>query len=339
MIKKLLLSLVSILISLGSLFSGTCTSGTGTYVSWLATVWTCTGIPAAGPPGCSDAIVISGTIKMSADVDLSACPAPMVITIKSTGTLDFNTNGVSLKLPAGSSIVIEAGGKIIKTFAGGGASTLITTGTGGSSVILWTAGFGTVSGPLLLGPSPLPIELLSFDAKQNLSRVDLRWSTASEKNNDYFTIEKTKDGYSFETVGIIDGTGNSSSLIDYATIDNSPYNGQSYYRLKQTDFDGKFSYSNLRMVDFMAAEVTFDIFPNPSDGSSINVSLSANEGEEILIVVYDITGKESYSKVIITQDNAKNVYAIDTQHNLAPGIYLISATSKQSIYNKKLIVE
>lgn len=190
------------------------------------------------------------------------------------------------------------------------------------------------------GSNPLPIELLTFDAKPNNEIVDLNWTTSSESNNDYFTIEKTLDGTNFEIVEKINGAGNSTSVLSYSTIDSHPYEGVSYYRLKQTDFNGAYTYSNLVSVEFKAnAEFSFNVYPNPNEGSSINIALKANKGEEVLVVVYDVTGKQSYSKIIVTEDNGEQVYAIDPSQKLAPGVYLITGTTNQSIYSKKLIVK
>ncbi len=81
-----------------------------------------------------------------------------------------------------------------------------------------------------------------------------------------------------------------------------PYNGISYYRLKQTDFDGQFSYSRLAMVNFETnPELSFNIYPNPSDGSAINLLINSEIGEKILVVVYDVEGRMNYSKVVITE--------------------------------------
>lgn len=190
------------------------------------------------------------------------------------------------------------------------------------------------------GSNPLPIELLTFDAKPNNEIVDLNWTTASESNNDYFTIEKTLDGTNFEIVEKVNAAGNSTSVLNYSTKDTHPYEGVSYYRLKQTDFNGAYTYSNLVSVEFKAnAEFSFNVYPNPNEGSSINIALKANKGEEVLVVVYDVTGKQSYSKIIVTEDNGEQVYAIDPSQKLAPGVYLITGTTNQSIYSKKLIVK
>lgn len=95
----------------------------------------------------------------------------------------------------------------------------------------------------------LPIELISFEAKMNNNKqVDIFWATASELNNDFFTIERSADGVNWEIVTTAAGAGNSIYRIDYAAYDSRPLSGISYYRLKQTDFDGAFEYSNIVSV-------------------------------------------------------------------------------------------
>lgn len=334
--KKLLPFLLLIFLSVNKIHSLTCTSGLGSYASWAATPWTCTPGPTAGPPGCSDAIVISGTIAISSDVDYSACPGPMVITITSTGTMNFNTNGVRFNLPAGSSVVIQAGGRIIKTFPGGGSSTLISSG----GTNLWIAGDGTVTGPVTLGPSPLPIELLSFTAYLNNDKVDLAWSTASERNNDFFNIEKSRDGRNFEEVMKVDGAGNSTTIINYFEIDQSPFTGISYYRLRQTDFNGELTYSNIVPVEYNpTGDPSISLFPNPTDtDSQAYLELNYFEGQEVLVVLRDIQGREVYSKVVITMSNNELV-ALNQDGLLSKGTYLITASSANKLYSKRLIVK
>jgi hypothetical protein len=191
-----------------------------------------------------------------------------------------------------------------------------------------------------LNQSPLPIELLSFDANSNQQVVDLNWSTASETNSDYFTIEKTRDGYNFETVVTMDAAGNSTSLLHYATKDNSPYQGISYYRLKQTDFNGAYTYSDLQMVDFNSnQEFSFEIYPNPADGSIFNIAFNSGFNEEFLIVVRDMMGRECYSKTFYVQENQKNSFAIDPYSDLVKGIYLVSVRSMNRSQNKLLTIQ
>ena len=98
-------------------------------------------------------------------------------------------------------------------------------------------------------PVELPIELLYFEAKANERYNHLTWSTASEDNNDYFNIEKTQDGVIFYNIATINGAGNSISQLFYEYDDYELSNDIVYYRLKQTDYDGKYKYHNLISVD------------------------------------------------------------------------------------------
>jgi hypothetical protein len=95
----------------------------------------------------------------------------------------------------------------------------------------------------------LPIELVAFSVIKSGENNLLKWTTASEKNNDYFTIEKTKDGIQFDVIGIQSGAGNSIETNNYSFTDSDVYNIINYYRLKQTDYDGKCIYSDLISMD------------------------------------------------------------------------------------------
>ena len=98
-------------------------------------------------------------------------------------------------------------------------------------------------------PVNLPIELLYFKGSVYNSDNILHWSTASEDNNDYFTIEKTKDGIDWEVVDREPGAGNSSNQLYYSLVDENVESIINYYRLKQTDYDGKFKYSDIISID------------------------------------------------------------------------------------------
>lgn len=110
----------------------------------------------------------------------------------------------------------------------------------------------------------LPVELLSFDATINQNQVDLTWATASEKNNDFFTIERTVDGIDFEEIGKVAGQGNSSIKNEYAFTDTRPKNGVSYYRLKQTDYNGEFEYFEVKSVSIQKDDFVSSAYPNPA---------------------------------------------------------------------------
>lgn len=97
--------------------------------------------------------------------------------------------------------------------------------------------------------SILPIELTRFNAERDGDYVNLTWITATERNNDYFTVEQSENGFDFVVVGYMNGAGNSSTPLAYKLIDSSPTIDKiSYYRLKQTDYDGVFTYSDIVSV-------------------------------------------------------------------------------------------
>ncbi|MGB6037861.1 MAG: Calx-beta domain-containing protein, partial [Cryomorphaceae bacterium] len=122
---------------------------------------------------------------------------------------------------------------------------------------------------------PLPIELLSFDAKLKGTYVDLNWSTATELNNDYFVVERAGEDLIWEPILEKSGAGNSNSLISYSDKDRNPLKGISYYRLKQVDFDGGFSYSDPVSVFNNQIEDREEVFmyPNPSAMGSVFLRL------------------------------------------------------------------
>lgn len=95
----------------------------------------------------------------------------------------------------------------------------------------------------------LPVEMAEFRAQSIDGEVYLDWTTASEVNNDFFTVQRTVDGTSFENIGMVDGAGNSQDRLSYNFVDYNPFKGTSYYRIKQTDFNGNYKYSELVAVD------------------------------------------------------------------------------------------
>src|SRR5690606_23288890 len=139
-----------------------------------------------------------------------------------------------------------------------------------------TAGFTTGS------QQPLPIELVDFYAEAKKGYVEIKWVTASEKNNDFFTIERSLDGKQFRPIGEVDGQGNSVVTTYYTYEDHSPMNGVQYYQLKQTDFNGDFEYSKIIRVNYMEMLSQFDltVFPNPvSTTHEFVVQLSSSNKE------------------------------------------------------------
>lgn len=187
---------------------------------------------------------------------------------------------------------------------------------------------------------PLPIHLLTFNATASATSIELLWRTASETNNDYFTLEKTSDFKEFETVAKIKAAGNSTTEQLYSTTDNKPIQGVNYYRLKQTDYDGKTTISDYSSVTFIpSVEFKFNVFPNPSATDNINFSICADMGEEILIEINDVTGKCLYYKTVVTENSGENNFTINSGLNMPSGMYMILAVAGQITKNKVLIIQ
>lgn len=117
-----------------------------------------------------------------------------------------------------------------------------------------------------LEQAALPVQLLSFEASviEN-NKVDLTWATLSETNNSFYSIERSRDALNFEVIGTREGAGTSNDIVNYSFIDLNPLEGTSYYRLKQTDFNGDFEYSEIVRINLKPDEspVRYKLYPNP----------------------------------------------------------------------------
>lgn len=213
----------------------------------------------------------------------------------------------------------------------------VTYGDNGGVVEKWFLKDGDIciSTPL----TTLPIELIDFTAESENGKVKLNWATASEQDNDFFTIERSEDGISFDILEIVDGAGNSSQKISYYAIDESPTYGTTYYRLKQTDFDGKYEFSKtVSAKNNLDISDAFKVFPNPCEGGNFKLTINGCKDKEVLVVLFDAMGNQVYSKVVL-EKNEIFYTAIDPKNKLNPGIYMVVASSQEKVFfNHRLIV-
>ncbi len=172
----------------------------------------------------------------------------------------------------------------------------------------------------------LPVQLLFFDARYDNGVVQTSWSTASEINNSYFTVEKSIDAENFSVAGTVKGAGNSMSVLNYALIDRSPYQGVSYYRLKQTDYDGTASYSRVIAVS-AAAELA--IFPNPAHD---NLYIHLPDKDRRVAHLLDLNGKEVLSSMELVQ----GTQSLDLR-NLGNGIYILKIIEETGVKYVKIV--
>lgn len=162
----------------------------------------------------------------------------------------------------------------------------------------------------------LPVEWLSFTGILSGENVELTWETASETNSDFFDVESSMDKSSWETIGQVDAAGNSDSKISYQFVDTSPKLGTTYYRLKQVDLNGEFSYSII--VDVFSGSNSMSVFPNPATGE---FSLYTSAAKASDIQIRSMRGK-LLSVELSAADDLGTIWTIDLSH-FQNGIYTI----------------
>lgn len=178
--------------------------------------------------------------------------------------------------------------------------------------------------------NPLPITLISFGAQACERSVCLSWQTESETNNDYFTVERSKDGVSWEIVTEINGAGNSYSILNYETVDENPYLGTSYYRLKQTDFNGDFDYTEALSIEFnYTNETLYTIYPNPAKEM---ITISGINAEKEDIRYYNSIGQD-VSALITTIYKSDSSLQLDISR-LKNGLYYIRTKNMHASFIK-----
>jgi hypothetical protein len=184
--------------------------------------------------------------------------------------------------------------------------------------------------------TPLPIELLEFKAICEQNTVNLYWSTASEKNVDFFTIEKSFDGINFYKVGNVMGAGNSSTLKNYQ-LNDPEYNGAlTYYRLVETDFDGNIYYHGIRTVECNNENGFLNVFF--SEGEGIVANLYTGKFKKYQFTVYDAAGRLILNNIQSLSEGSYRISVSDTKI-LAKGIYFVSVFDGKEIKTVKVLVK
>jgi hypothetical protein len=173
---------------------------------------------------------------------------------------------------------------------------------------------------------PLPIELLSFTAEVKNEHVELDWVTGTEINNDYFNIERSVDGINFTSISTINGAGYSTQNIFYSMVDITPLAGISYYRLKQTDYDGETSYSDIQAVSFNHSKnLIVKIYPNPASSQITIESESAIES----IGIFNLYG-------LLVQRESASSFSVGSLTN---GAYIVNIKTENGIVRSHFIKE
>ncbi len=182
--------------------------------------------------------------------------------------------------------------------------------------------------------NPLPISLVSFRANVVANKtIDLSWTTESESNNEYFTIERSTDSRDFSPIGMVEGKGTTELTQSYQLTDHQPFRGDNYYRIKQVDYDGNYTYSNIIKATIEVDKEDIFVFPNPTI-DELTIQLPNAAIDDLMIQVYDANGKLVFSEKKI-QSALSNV---KINPKLNPGIYFLRLRARNYVGGERFVV-
>lgn len=181
---------------------------------------------------------------------------------------------------------------------------------------------------------PLPVEFIGFKAGKTAQGVQLDWATATETDNDYFSIEHSIDGRTFSPIGQVIAKGNSDTRVDYQYIHTQPSKGNNFYRLRQVDFDGAYAYSSIQQLTYQSnlSGPKFSITPNPTNGI-FKLFLANEVATQSMVSVFDLQGQ-------LLQQSYINERATDLEldiSHLPSGTYIVRLTSNEQASIRRLV--
>lgn len=207
------------------------------------------------------------------------------------------------------------------------------------NITVWDVGSGNnATGPQAYPPNATqPIELVDFSGAAEPDGVRIGWITATEHDNDHFTVERSANGVDFAAVALVDGAGNSGQTLVYMIFDLDPERGVNYYRLKQTDTDGTFTYSNTIAVLYGAGDGW--IFPNPLVEGVLTLNLPGSGGSPVQLKVIDARGSVVLEKIQTTDEQGRLLITRDELGAAPPGSYVIMMQAGASRLALPLILQ
>ncbi len=297
---------------------------------------------------CTSGLVLSIDFNLAATTNaLEECTAGCGCNCVDWISVEYNANGtgfIPLTSPEGGACAQTCSGGtyvILGALSSGTSYNFSTCLPAASTLVLrislqtWAAGekYQIDNVTVSCSSCALPIELINFNAKSVGSSVELNWATSTETNNNYFTIERSASGTYFEPLEIVNGAGNSKVIRNYKAYDTKPLDEEvSYYRLKQTDLDGSYTYS--KMVAVAKGESLkgdLKIWPNPSESGIYTLSSAMEMSVKGTVQILDNTGR-IISETALQPDNS----TIDLSH-YPKGLYIVRINSGDKIINRKII--
>jgi hypothetical protein len=217
------------------------------------------------------------------------------------------------------------------SLAAGGCAYLVVDGFAGDACS-YSYVLTNVSGGCVL----LPVELLFFNGKKiDQSANELSWATATEHNSDYFVIEKSANGVDFEYMTQVNGGGNSNTRLNYTTTDHSPFEGETYYRLKQVDYDGNKRYSQIISIESDLDKLS-TIVADYNNEDRVDLIYYSSKNTIASVEIYSSNGSLVKKKEVVVI-NGRNTEAV-SKSGLSSGVYVLKLTMNGKIQVQKFII-
>ncbi len=284
--------------------------------------------------------IFVGSSGVGGDFDLGIRASATSSPVKTGISLSFSTTYLVVM-----SYNIDTGVANLWVFSGGTlpstepAAHATDTGTSGTTIdevsVRQASGDATIQiDGIRVGTSwnnaPLPVEYKRFTAQEKNGKVELNWSTLSENENDYFSIEHSTDGYTFSEIGRKAGAGDSFQELHYSFLHSFPTKGSNYYRLKQTDFDGKYTYSSVVSLA-LKEQPDIRVYPNPFQ-EQVHISFDEELDETAFVEIYDLAGQVQFRKTV----GAGSLQQTLSMESLPTGMYVLKVRSDRSYQTKRV---
>ena len=185
----------------------------------------------------------------------------------------------------------------------------------------------------------LPVEFLGFDATSlGNQEVDLEWATATEQNNDYFEVLRSADGNMWESIAQVDGAGTTDQVSTYQLRDAVPFQGVVYYQLKQVDFNGTYSFSDILEIEVGYQEpLQLTAYPNPAN-DHVNLLIETEQlNTPVKVQLFHITGAQLYQHILPGSPTHKQELRLETS-DLAAGIYVVKINDGKINQTKQIMI-
>ncbi len=254
------------------------------------------------------------------------------------GNFDNRNNSVNVTINGAITVVGSFSTGNGSLISGSGTINVVNGPTNNNGTV-FTISSSTPCGtyPCNLASNPLPVQWISYRLERQGTNVLVTWATATELNNSHFTILRANPLGDFVLLGTVQGAGSSTLTNNYNFVDSNPINGTAYYKVRQTDFDGKWVDSNIMTIK-MVRNNHVVLSPNPANTNRIRITGIAYENAQSSVHVYRMDGSEI--KVIITPSIADDeIYMeLPEQAVRAGAAYLVQFTSRDSVIREKLII-